>query len=143
MFIQLTFALLLLTTVLFTVVLNAAPTVSTDTRAAEIELERLSAFAFATERYLEQHKDFEGRLEWPRIKGLTSLPSGLQGTGMPSEWHARVADGDFVLCAPVSNQTLALLAQRMPANAKGSRVDNYLVFAEAEQAAKEAAKCAE
>jgi hypothetical protein len=146
MFIQLTFALLLLTTVLFTVVLNAAPEVSADTRAAEVELERLGAFAFATDRYLEQHQNFEGRLDWDELRELDSLPSGLQGAGMPADWYARVADGDYVLCAPVANQTLALLAQRMPSATKGSRVQrgstDYLVFAAAEDAAQEAKKCA-
>jgi len=152
MFIQLVLVLMMLVTVLYLAVgggVHKDPTV--ETRAAQVEVERLASFAYATQHYLGRHTGFSGELTWIGTDGTASLrdepglPSGLQGASLPAEWKAVVEVGDYVICAPVSERALAVIGKRMPKQATGvvarQGQQDYLVFSPPEQAQDKVNRC--
>lgn len=152
MFVQLVLALMAMMTVMYLAIQGGANrTPSNEARTAQVEVERLASFAFATQHYLGRHAGYSGELRWaggsgtPALRDEPGLPSGLQGAALPSDWKVVVESGDYVICAPVSEQALALIGQKMPSDAAGVVTrrgsQDYLVFSSADQAQDKVNQC--
>jgi hypothetical protein len=119
-------------------------------RAAQLELDRLAAFAYATRSFVDTHPGFNGRVSWQGGAGRTALlgkqttPPAWQPGMMPTDWEAVVSAGSFTLCAPLSPAALRLMLQRMPvaAGSVAHEGRQYIVVDEPAARAAQAARCA-
>lgn len=88
-------------------------------REARQELDNMRTFALSVARYTGSHADFEGTINWNGTDGALALraqpttPEGLRGIQMPEGWRAKVQDGDYVLCASLSEAATALFTAEL------------------------------
>jgi len=109
-------------------------------RLARREVDNLRGFVFAVSRFAGVNRDFDGTVSWEGGQGATALrqqpstPASLHGVSMPPGWRAVVSNGDYLLCAVLSEPALAILGAEMPerlrnAVVKASDGSNAVVFA--------------
>jgi len=91
-------------------------------RFARREVDNLRGFVFSVNRFVGAAHDFEGTVSWEGKGNTTALrpqpstPSSLRGVSMPSGWRAVIRDGDYLLCAVLSEAALAMMGTDMPAH---------------------------
>ncbi|TCT10725.1 hypothetical protein EDC22_105225 [Tepidamorphus gemmatus] len=126
-------------------------------RDAAVQYEALRGFAYSVDQYVKANAGFSGELVWRQAVGQVSsqtvalaeqstTPPGLRGMAMPPSWRAVADDGDYVICAAVSERVLRRVGAGMPATLPGVVVaggsgHDFLVFDDVGNAEARAARC--
>jgi len=122
MLMQIVFALMLMVITVVTAVAVSRDNPASQ-REAQQQVDNLRSFALATDRFISQNLDYQGKVTWSGHNGTAALrdekttPHSLRGVVLPRDWYAVVTEpGQFVLCAKnLKAEAIALLDHNFPA----------------------------
>lgn len=85
---------------------------------AQDELAKYRTFAYAADMYVKARPYTGGgateTITWTQIKVETTTPPGAQQVNLPATWMIRRNASRWVLCAPLSEVTVAMMTQLLP-----------------------------
>lgn len=92
-----------------------------ETRYAASEAGMYRSFAWAAQSYMAANPTFSGTLTWDALRAAETTPPAMREVNLNPSWKVVANDGNWVICAQLSERAVAALGQLMPQTAKPVR----------------------